>query len=323
MNDEIFEIINPRIPERIKTVWDNYDVKRDNDVLYHYTTSDGLIGIINSKSLWATCIDFLNDPNELTYGINLCHQIVESLDSISESLKLALGVYFEIYSENRKDKYLTSDLYIISFCEHHETLGQWRLYGKNGEGYCVGINLNENIILIPEYDIAEEFDEIVLTSCAHPKKVIYDSKQQHDLITGIILSVDSELSTIFENKKIIPSSNESFSIYSQTARFIIENILPFIKKPEFYDESEWRILIKFEKNISRKFRTNNNVIIPYTILKFYERTGKEASQISVPIKDIIIGQALNFQRAHQGLRYFLKSYNHDEISISRSLIEFQ
>jgi hypothetical protein len=34
--------------------------------LYHYTTSVGLIGIIESDSIWATSVEFLSDPNLYT-----------------------------------------------------------------------------------------------------------------------------------------------------------------------------------------------------------------------------------------------------------------
>ena len=40
----------------------NYDKPK---ILYHYTTMDGLKGIIASKSLWATKIQYLNDASEL------------------------------------------------------------------------------------------------------------------------------------------------------------------------------------------------------------------------------------------------------------------
>ncbi|EJG2383281.1 hypothetical protein HMPREF1144_0490 [Klebsiella sp. OBRC7] len=38
--------------------------------IYHYTDLNGLKGIIESGSLWATHFSFLNDSNELTHGMN-------------------------------------------------------------------------------------------------------------------------------------------------------------------------------------------------------------------------------------------------------------
>jgi hypothetical protein len=41
------------------------------ETLHHYTTAAGLIGILRSKSLWASDCRFLNDRSELVYGHNL------------------------------------------------------------------------------------------------------------------------------------------------------------------------------------------------------------------------------------------------------------
>jgi hypothetical protein len=38
--------------------------RRRPKILYHYTSGSGLIGILQSKSIWATSIRFLNDSNE-------------------------------------------------------------------------------------------------------------------------------------------------------------------------------------------------------------------------------------------------------------------
>src|SRR6516164_4036522 len=47
--------------------------------LYHYTTAQGLLGIMESNRLWATNVRFLNDPSEIDYAICI---IRESLGSV-------------------------------------------------------------------------------------------------------------------------------------------------------------------------------------------------------------------------------------------------
>lgn len=42
-----------------KTVYEEYSE------LMHYTTADGLMGIVTSKTLWATHARFLNDSEEV------------------------------------------------------------------------------------------------------------------------------------------------------------------------------------------------------------------------------------------------------------------
>ena len=42
------------------------DIWEEHKKLYHYTNWDGLLGILNTKRLWATHYRFLNDSSEFT-----------------------------------------------------------------------------------------------------------------------------------------------------------------------------------------------------------------------------------------------------------------
>ncbi len=44
-------------------------------VLYHYTTAQGLLGILESGSLWTTNSRFLNDPTEIEYATRLFRRV--------------------------------------------------------------------------------------------------------------------------------------------------------------------------------------------------------------------------------------------------------
>ena len=89
--------------------------------LYHYTSVNGLRGIIDSGNIWATHLGFLND---LPKG-----RAALSDDNWRQQLE-------------ETDK--RSPLFIASFCRHLEThqqknglLSQWRGYAGEGGGYCV------------------------------------------------------------------------------------------------------------------------------------------------------------------------------------------
>src|SRR5882724_7991667 len=46
-------------------------------LLFHYTTADGLKGIIEKNELWATSAYFLNDSAEITYGCGLLKEVLD------------------------------------------------------------------------------------------------------------------------------------------------------------------------------------------------------------------------------------------------------
>ena len=45
--------------------------------LFHYTDAAGLLGILKSRSLWATDFRSLNDASEMHYGMDLAHGLIK------------------------------------------------------------------------------------------------------------------------------------------------------------------------------------------------------------------------------------------------------
>lgn len=60
----------------------------DEKVLYHYTKSNGINGIMNNKCFWATKNDFLNDPNEFSYVNKILREVCS--DYIPDQKKLEM-----------------------------------------------------------------------------------------------------------------------------------------------------------------------------------------------------------------------------------------
>ena len=89
--------------------------------LYHYTSVNGLRGILDSGNIWATHLGFLND--------------------LSEGKAARED---EAYRARLEEIDKRSPLFIASFCRHQEShqqkhglLSQWRGYAGEGGGYCV------------------------------------------------------------------------------------------------------------------------------------------------------------------------------------------
>ena len=45
-------------------------------MLHHYTTAAGLLGILDTRRLWATNARFFNDPTEIDYAVSLASEIM-------------------------------------------------------------------------------------------------------------------------------------------------------------------------------------------------------------------------------------------------------
>jgi hypothetical protein len=49
------------------------------NMLYHYTTQFGIIGIVESSSVWATHALYLNDSSEFSHGLSFAKSVAGSI----------------------------------------------------------------------------------------------------------------------------------------------------------------------------------------------------------------------------------------------------
>src|SRR3569623_156181 len=93
------------------------------DTLYHYTTFDGLHGILRSDALWATFSRALNDGTEGSYGrISLRNSNI-----LPARMDRPMGCEVG-----------PASVFVTCFCEDPDLLSMWRSYSAQGGGFCLG-----------------------------------------------------------------------------------------------------------------------------------------------------------------------------------------
>ena len=103
-------------------------------LLYHYTTQEGLIGIVTSKTVWATSAAYLNDATEFSYGTEIVYEI---LNDLSYELDKEDN---ELIEKSRHElQPLNSDsIFVFSLTKERDLLSQWRAYTDGGIGFSIG-----------------------------------------------------------------------------------------------------------------------------------------------------------------------------------------
>ena len=98
-------------------------------ILYHYTDARGLIGMLESNSVWATDARFMNDPAELDW-------VREVVAAAAASMKLT-NLHARLLAEELQsiEAGFPGSAYVASFSAHRDLLSQWRAYGGDGLGY--------------------------------------------------------------------------------------------------------------------------------------------------------------------------------------------
>jgi hypothetical protein len=105
--------------------------------LYHYTNAQALKGMLESGRVWFTDYRHLNDPSELTHGIDMAHDVARLLGTGADG---RVRCFLEDFADLlRPDRFTASlEFFIASFSRARDDLGQWRAYADNGKGYAIG-----------------------------------------------------------------------------------------------------------------------------------------------------------------------------------------
>ena len=109
-------------------------------ILYHYTTQQGLLGIINDKEIWATHTQYLNDVREFHQATELMRKELWSMlnespvpenAAILRHMQRALGKAIE-----------TANVCVCSFSGKGDSLSQWKSYGGGTSGFAIGFSVH-------------------------------------------------------------------------------------------------------------------------------------------------------------------------------------
>lgn len=130
-------------------------------ILYHYTKSNGVNGIINHNCFWATKSDFLNDPNEFSHIQGIIDKVCR--ETIKNPELKDMFLEDSIYAEADKKR----EYFVLSFSKCRDSITMWSEFA-NKTGYNIGFRSNDIITRI------EEAAEI-----AYHGLVVYNMKQRY------------------------------------------------------------------------------------------------------------------------------------------------
>jgi hypothetical protein len=235
--------------------------------VYHYTTGEGLKGIVENKALWATAAYYLNDTSEIDYGCELAaEQLLDKAKHSDEKfVRAALESAIDrLLIPGQRELRLLS-LYVACFCESGNLLSQWRAYSGSG-GFALGFGQS----------VQHMKSEGMTVSPL--QKVLYERQIQVRRVVDLI----EEIVTIFQDNDVCrgetsgPSQEDVAYASGEIAQVLLATVVCF-KAPDFAEEQEWRLVCQPQfaedsektKAIRRvvKFRASSRGLIPYVELR--------------------------------------------------------
>lgn len=272
-------------------------------MLGHYTNTQGLLGIIQSKTLRATNIKFLNDEHEFIHALELIKRLIKDIDP-------ARAAPYEItFNEFREkitskitilDESTSESIFTLSFSQKTDLLSQWRGYCPNNDGYCLLLDTEK-----VKNSASAKFDECHFFQC------IYDNEKKEEQLRNILNKYWLDYRNGDDKQKGISVENLRREILLLASHF---------KHPAFEEESEHRIVIflNFMPDEKVKFREGRFSIIPFIEIDIKIEN----------IKKITIGPTNRKDLAERGLKCFLETtialpYPMLDITIDKSEIPYR
>lgn len=212
---------------------------------FHYTSLEGIKGIIENKEMWASHINFLNDKNEWLHFDSVIKDAIYSLelpyylegkvyDNYDDILK-----FISPFERGRINEFN----FILSFSTVSDCKSQWMEYCPRFSGYA--LEFSE----FPVLNWKKQEGKIYNTAAdeIEPSRCIYDKLEQVEKIKSVLTRVQS-------NKK------DSDFVKFEIATLLADLRYKF-KHHGFSEEKEYRWYGRSDSNMD--IRVKNGVMVPY------------------------------------------------------------
>ena len=220
-----------------------------DEILYHYTTQQGFLGILKDREIWASSILHLNDASEFRYGVDIALRAARTMrmtpDAPQRVQKVISAFQFIL------------DVFVASFSSNGDELGQWRAYGQHG-GLSIGFDVASLRTLATRQDYRLQ-------------KCNYDPEQH-----------DAEIKKVIEEMvQALPSPEAPFSLLRK-----FMSLAPIFKHSSFKGEEEWRLFTVLPILHAKRaeFRVGKSFIVPYRKFSL-----AESPDGPLPIRRIVVG----------------------------------
>lgn len=248
-------------------------------IIYHYTSASGLMGIVESGTIWATDIQYLNDSREFEYTVTLAdtnltnYRVAASQDDVP------------LYDECLQSLSFAANgiqLFATAFSAKPDLLSQWRAYCPPTGGFALGfapasLQRDAGVFLLP---------------------CLYDRDQQQLLFNRV-------LTFLLQEWRASPESRGSHDGYGLDFLNAFLLMAATFKHASFAEEDEWR-LVQWQSRVGMgfpEFRTGRGGIVPYIRLPLQQK----GQPLQLP--DVFVGPGPHARLAASAVVGYLQSKN--------------
>jgi len=272
-----------------------------DQIIWHYTNGPGLLGILQSSTLYATQVASLSDAKETKYASDLYKDAVKNLIQEKKDDSVAVAFLKEVleYVKEEPDSptHGSSKFFVTCFSADKDELTQWDRYGGDN-GYAIGfwargLNREPNSQLY---------------------RVVYDRDKQ---IKGASQIAEATLSFFLEGlneeraKDIAIWGKEFFQAWDEW----VYKLAPLVKDAAWKSENEFRIVheLKSSEFSQVRFAQRKTMISRYLALNTPSWVKRRSPLL--PIAIIVIGPGSHPSFTTISVRLLLEQMGYTDVPI--------
>jgi hypothetical protein len=235
----------------MRTIEDYFASSVDKS-LYQYTSIGALLGIVQSRSVWASHIYYVNDSREIIQACTVLDAVLDQKEMEFEGDEREFIKQFQNWLPTFQ--VTPYHLFVFPLSEERSLLSQWRGYTPHGKGVSLGFSaagLN-HILRTPGFRIA---------------KCLYDQREHVEvafsLVDKMIVTLRQRLATLDVSQH---HPTQRFHGLLEEFRGDLLQVLSIIKHAAFAEEREWRIVSTYFPKYTVpeiKFREGASMLLPY------------------------------------------------------------
>lgn len=311
------------------------------DNLYHYTSSGGLLGMLEKQKLWATHAAYLNDAQETIYGLN---NVIRELNVMIKSFKIpdelnddelwtstgqaaglvrwiATKVMLSLVMKLAQDRIAllqqNAGPFVSCLSGKRDQLSQWRGYSGDG-GYAIRFDATAFHSSIKQNQPATQlkFDHPALGPMELGTRYLIKMRYSTDsdfIRGGLIAFFRSLLAHIASKADDDPNFDKE--MFNQVGQEIVRDRMGWIlgiaiqtKNPGFKEEEEYRVVTFADPEM---FHATHIGLVPRINIGFAPSC----------VKEILVGPGANLELRRSSIEYFRNThpeYSHVDVTESKT-----
>jgi hypothetical protein len=279
------------------------------EVLWHYTTGEALLSIIQSGTLYATQVSCLNDSTEIRYATELFRDAlcdIKTTSACSETEAALLARLITVLSEEPNvSPHLPSWWFVTCLTKEKDDLSQWRAYSGSGDGYAIGFYGSGLFgpALGPVHALV---------------RVNYDAQLHKELAAKVAQATMRFLREGLERRaNDSPQDRDMWTSDFLTDWFARIGLFgPVVKDPSFHAENEYRIVhqLQVQELPKLRFKQKQTLMSRHLPLVF---------QV-LPIAEVMLGPTHRHREISRiSIQTLLQQQGYSTVPVSFSTIPFQ